>query len=80
MSEDDGIDNHTKQTDPSVEYLTQMFPEEFLRNLAKKTEFIKRICKIDPVIFFWVLTPGFGVDFLGSIRAHLNDDMRQKRT
>jgi len=63
------MDNHTKQTDPSVEYLTQMFPEEFLRNLAKKTEFIKRIRKIDPVIFFWVLTLGFGVDFLRSIRA-----------
>ena len=63
------MDNHTKQTDPSVEYLKQMFPEEFLRNLAKKTGFIKRIRKIDPVIFFWVLTLGFGVDFLRSIRA-----------
>ena len=63
------MDNHTKQTDPSVEYLVQMFPEEFLRNLAQKTGFIKRIRKIDPVIFFWVLTLGFGVDFLRSIRA-----------
>ena len=36
------MDNHTKQTDPSVEYLVQMFPEEFLRNLAQKTGFIKR--------------------------------------
>ena len=63
------MDNHTKQTDPSVKYLVQMFPEEFLRNLAKKTGFIKRIRKIDPVIFFWVLTLGFGVDFLRSIRA-----------
>ena len=63
------MDNHTKQTDPSVEYLVQMFPEEFLRNLAQKTGFIKRIRKIDPVIFFWVLILGFGVDFLRSIRA-----------
>lgn len=63
------MDNHTKQTDPSVEYLRQMFPEEFLRNLAQKTGFIKRIRKIDPVTFFWVLTLGFGVDFLRSIRA-----------
>ncbi len=63
------MDNHTKQTDPSVEYLRQMFPEEFLRNFAKKTGFIKRIRKIDPVTFFWVLTLGFGVDFLRSIRA-----------
>nr|QNO44449.1 hypothetical protein OHDJCCFA_00006 [Methanosarcinales archaeon ANME-2c ERB4]QNO45860.1 hypothetical protein CLCIFPGF_00017 [Methanosarcinales archaeon ANME-2c ERB4] len=46
-----------------------MFPEEFLRNLAQKTGFIKRIRKIDPVTFFWVLTLGFGVDFLRSIRA-----------
>ena len=63
------MDNHTKQTDPSVEYLVQMFSEEFLRNLARKTEFIKRQRKIDPVIFFWVLTLGFGVDFLRSIRS-----------
>nr|QNO46670.1 hypothetical protein GCLKPONB_00001 [Methanosarcinales archaeon ANME-2c ERB4] len=63
------MDNHTKQTDLSVEYLRQMFPEEFLRNLAQKTGFIKRIRKIDPVTFFWVLTLGFGVDFLRSIRA-----------
>ena len=61
------MDNHTKQTDPSVEYLVQMFPEEFLRDLAQKTGFIKRIRKIDPVIFFRVLTLGFGVDFLRSI-------------
>ncbi|MEA3323560.1 MAG: hypothetical protein U9Q37_00225, partial [Euryarchaeota archaeon] len=63
------MDNHTKQTDPGVEYLVQMFPEEFLRNLAKKTGFVKLIRKIDPVIFFWVLILGFGVDFLRSIRA-----------
>ena len=61
------MDNHTKQTDPSVEYLVQMFPEEFLRNLAQKTGFIKRIRKIDPVIFFWVLTLRSGIDFLRSI-------------
>lgn len=63
------MDNHTKQTDPSVEYLVQMFSEEFLWDLARKTEFIKRQRKIDPVIFFWVLILGFGVDFLRSIRA-----------
>ena len=63
------MDNHTKQTDPSVEYLIQMFSEEFLRDLARETEFIKRQRKIDPVQFFWVLVLGFGVDFLRSIRA-----------
>ena len=63
------MDNHTKQTDPSVAYLIQMFPEEFLRNLARKTGFVKRIRKIDPATFFWVLILGFGVDFLRSIRA-----------
>jgi hypothetical protein len=52
LSEGDGMDNHTKQTDPSVEYLVQMFSEEFLRDLARKTEFIKRQRKSDPVIFF----------------------------
>ena len=69
MSEGDGIDNHTKQTDPSVEYLVQMFSEEFLWDLARKTEFIKRQRKIDPVIFFWVLILGFGAYFIRSIRA-----------
>ena len=46
-----------------------MFPEEFLRNLTRKTGSIKRQRKIDPVMFFWVLILGFGVDFLRSIRA-----------
>ena len=57
------------QTDPTVECIIQMFPEDFLRNLAQKTGFIKRLRKIDPVTFFWVLVLGFGVDFLRSIRA-----------
>ena len=63
------MDNHTKQTDPTVECLVQMFSQEFLRDLARKTEFIKRQRKIDPVQFFWVLILGFGVDFIRSIRA-----------
>ena len=46
-----------------------MFPEDFLRDIALKTEFIKRKRKIDPITFFWVLVLGFGVDFLRSIRA-----------
>ena len=71
------MDNHTKQTDPSVEYLVQMFPEEFLRDLAQKTGFIRRIRKIDPV-FFWVLTLGSGIDFLRSI-SNLWPDTRSTR-
>jgi len=63
------MDNHIKQTDPTVECLVQMFSEEFLRNTAQKTGLIKRQRKIDPVTFFWVLILGFGVDFLISIRA-----------
>ncbi len=59
----------TVQIDPSVEYLLQMFPQDFLRNLSRKTGLIKRQCKIDPVMFFWVLILGFGVDFLRSVRA-----------
>ncbi len=65
------MDNHTKQTDPSAECLVQMFPEEFLRKLARKTGLIKRLRKIYPVIFFWVLILGFGVDFLRP-SEHLN--------
>ena len=57
------------QIDPTVECIIQMFPEEFLRDLARKTGFIKRQRKIDPVIYFWVLVLSFGVNFLRSIRA-----------
>ena len=57
------------QIDPTVECIIQMFPEDFLRNIARKTGFIKRLRKIDPVTFFWVLVLGFDVDFLRSIRA-----------
>jgi hypothetical protein len=38
-----------------------MFPEELLRQTAKETGLIKRECKIDSVVIFWVLTLGFGV-------------------
>ena len=65
----DCMDSHIKQTDPTVEYLVQRYPKEFLRNTARKTEFIKRQRKIDPVTFFWVLVIVFGVDFLRSVRA-----------
>jgi hypothetical protein len=41
--------------------LREMFPEEWLRQTARKTGFIVRERKIDPVIIFWVLTLSFGV-------------------
>lgn len=41
--------------------LRKMFPEEWLRETAKETGLIKRECKIDPTIIFWVLTLSFGV-------------------
>jgi putative transposase len=63
------MDNHNKEADPTVECIVQMFPEEFLRNLARKVGFIQRERKIEAVMMFWVLVLGFGVDFLRSIRA-----------
>ncbi len=63
------MDNHNKEADSTVECIVQMFPEEFLRNLARKVGFIQRERKIEAVMMFWVLVLGFGVDSLRSIRA-----------
>jgi putative transposase len=58
-----------KKIDPSVECLTKLFPEDFIRNTASETDFIQRKRKIDPVILFWVIVLGFGVNFLRTIRG-----------
>lgn len=41
--------------------LCTIFSPEWLRNAAHDTGLIKRERKIDPVIMFWVLVMGFGV-------------------
>ncbi len=47
---------------PSVEAdLNKFFSPEWLRKTAKETGLIKRERKIDPVLMFWVLVLGFGV-------------------
>ncbi len=46
------IVEHIVQIDPTVECIIEMFSEEFLRDLARKTGFIKRQRKVDPVTFF----------------------------
>ncbi len=63
--------NHTvkQKVDPSVECLTMLFPEDFIRNTAAETGFVQRERKIDPVILFWVIVLGFGVNFLRTIRG-----------
>lgn len=61
--------NDEKRVDPTVETVVEMFSEEFLRNAARETGVVRRERKIDPVIFFWVLTLGFGVRFLSTIRG-----------
>lgn len=38
-----------------------MFPEDWLRQIAKETGLIVRGHKIDPVILFWVFTLSFGL-------------------
>jgi len=58
-----------QKVDPSVECLTRFFPEAFLRNTASETGFIQRERKIDPVILFWVIVLGFGINFLRTIRG-----------
>ena len=61
--------NDEKRVDPTVETIAEMFPEDFLRNTARETGVVIRERKIDPVILFWVLTLGFGVRFLSTIRG-----------
>ena len=58
-----------QKVDPSVECLIKLFPEDFIRAIAAETGFIIRNRKIDPVIFFWVIVLGFGVNFLRTIRG-----------
>ena len=40
-----------KETDPAVEAIVEMFPEDFLKNTARESGFVIRERKIDPVIF-----------------------------
>jgi hypothetical protein len=61
--------NSKEKNDPSVEELTKMFSDDFLKNAAIESGFIQRWRKINPVIFFWVLVLGFGVNFLREIRG-----------
>ena len=61
--------NNEKEVDPTVKSIVEMFPEDFLRNTARETGVVKRERKIDPVILFWVLTLGFGVRLLSTIRG-----------
>ena len=53
------------------EELNNLFSPEWLRETAKETGFIKRERKIDPVLMFWTLVLGFGVQLqrtLASLR------------
>jgi len=53
------------------EELNRLFSPEWLRKTAKKTGFVERERKIDPVLMFWTLVLGFGVQLqrtLASLR------------
>jgi IS4 transposase len=57
-----------------------MFPEEWLRQTARKTGLIVRERKIDPVIIFWVLTLSFGVRLqrtLASLKREYETESRK---
>jgi len=47
----------------------EIFESERLREIAKETEMIKRERKIDPVIIFWSLIFGFGVELKRSLAS-----------
>ena len=57
------------KNNPIAESLLEMFPEDFIRTLAKETGFVKRERKIDPVLLFWVLILQFGVNFKRTIHG-----------
>ena len=69
FTEGDDMVSHKKKVDPTVKLLLQIFPEEFIRENARKTGAFKRERKIDSVTLFWVFVLGYGVDFLRSIRS-----------
>lgn len=46
--------------DEVEQLLTDLFPAAWLRETAREVGFVRRIRKIDPVAFFWVLVLGFG--------------------
>lgn len=49
--------------------LCEIFEPDRLRDIAKETEMIKRERKIDPVIIFWSLIFGFGVELKRSLAS-----------
>jgi putative transposase len=60
-----------KKSRVTEEELNRLFSPEFLQKTAKETGFIQRERKINPVLMFWSLTLGFGVQLqrtLASLR------------
>ena len=63
--------NGIRQSKIIEEELNRLFSPEWLRKTAKETGFVKRDRKIDPVLMFWSLALGFGVQLqrtLASLR------------
>lgn len=60
--------------------LNDLFPEEYLRETAEKTELIKRERKIDPVIIFWVLVLSFGVGMQRTLVSLKRNYEREAKT
>jgi hypothetical protein len=44
-----------------------MFSVAWLRETAKRTNFIKRERKIQPEVFFWVISLGYGVSLIRTL-------------
>jgi len=59
--------------------LNKLFSPEWFRKTAKETGLIKRERKIDPVIMFWVLVLGFGVQLQRTL-ASLHREYEAKRS
>lgn len=51
--------NPEKALNDALNEVTRLFPPEEIREAAKDTGFIKRLRKVDPVLFFWNLILGF---------------------
>ena len=57
--------------------LNKLFSPDWIRKVAKETALIKRERKIDPVLMFWVLVLGFGVQLQRTL-ASLHREYEEK--
>jgi len=61
------------------EALCELFPKKWLEKTARETGLVKRLGKLKPAAFFWVLTLSYGVETQRSLASMKRDYERQTR-